>query len=98
MNPFLTWSRLAWKFGEMAVASMPVIGDRTSRLAFAGTIPDARDQRELTLMGQEKGEAAWAAAQAVGWHMVLLNQQFATLAFNHMLSTSAGLMSIRREP
>jgi hypothetical protein len=36
MNPFLMWSRLAWKTGEMAIASAQVIGHRTSRPALSG--------------------------------------------------------------
>ena len=94
INPFLTWSRLAWKTGEMAIASAQVIGHRTSRLALAGALPSARDQREFTLMGQEKGAAAMESAQAVGARMLMLNQQFAALAFKQMLSASAALMSI----
>ena len=94
MNPFLMWSRLAWKTGEMAIASTQVIGPRTSRLALAGSVPSVRDQREFALMGQEKSEAALESAQAVGVRMLMLNQQFAALAFKQMLSASAALMSI----
>jgi hypothetical protein len=93
-NPFLMWSRLGWKIGEMAIASAQVIGHRTSRLALAGDVPSARDQREFGLMGQEKGEAAMESAHAVGVRMLMLNQQFAALAFKQMLSASAALMSI----
>jgi hypothetical protein len=94
MNPFLMWSRLAWKTGEMAIASAQVIGHRATRLTHAGTLPSARDQREFALMGQEKGAAALESAQAVGVSMLMLNQQFAALAFKQMLSASAALMSI----
>ena len=86
MNPFLMWSQLAWKTGEMAIASAQVIGHRTGRLARAGPVPDARDQREFALMGREKGAAAMESAQAVGVRMLMLNQQFAALAFKQMLS------------
>ena len=92
------WSRLAWKTGEMAIASAQVIGHRTSRLALAGSVPSARDQREFALMGQEKGEAAMESAQAVGVRMLMLNQQFAALAFKQMLSASASADVDRREP
>jgi hypothetical protein len=94
MNPFLMWSRLAWKTGEMAIGSAQVIGHRTSRLALAGPVPSARDRREFALMSQEKGEAAMESAQAVGVRMLTLNQQFAVLAFKQTLSASAALMSI----
>ena len=94
MNPFLMWSRLAWKTGELAIASAQVIGHRTKRIALAGSLPSARDQREFALMGQEKGAAAMESAQAVGVRMLMLNQQFAALAFKQVLSTSVALMSI----
>ena len=94
MNPFLMWSRLAWKTGEMAMASAQVIGTRTSRLALAGSMPSARDQREFALMGQEKGETALKSAQAMGVPMLMLSQQVAALAFKQMLLASAALMSI----
>jgi hypothetical protein len=94
MNPFLMWSQLGWKSGEMAIAAAQVIGHRTSRLALAGSLPSARDQREFALMGQEKGEAALESAQAVGVRMLMLNQQFAAFAFKQMLSASVALMSI----
>lgn len=94
VNPLLMWGRLAWRTGEMAIASAQVIGHRTSRLAPVGAVPNARDQREFALMGLEKGEAALESAVAAGATMLMLNQQLATLAFKQMLSTSLALMSI----
>ena len=94
MNPFLLWSRLAWKTAEMATGAAQVIGHRTHRMAVAGPLPSTRDQREFTLMGREKGEAAMESARAMGTSMLALNQQFAALAFKQMLSASAALMSI----
>ena len=88
------WSQLAWKVGEMAIASAQIIDHRTSRFALAGPVPSARDQREFALMGHEKGEAALESAQAVGVRMLMLNQQFATLAFKQMMSASAALLSL----
>lgn len=93
-TPILMWSRLAWKAGEMALAAAQVIGHRTGRLANAGAIPSARDQREFALMGQEKGAAALESALAMGRPMLMLNQQFAMLAFKHMTAALASLMSI----
>ncbi len=78
----------------MATGSAQVIGHRTRRLALAGSVPSARDQREFALMGQEKSEAALESAHAVGVRMLMLNQQFAALVFKQMLSASATLMSI----
>ena len=94
MNPFLMWSRLTWQTAEVAIASAQVIGHRTSRLALAGSVPSARNQREFALMGHEKGEAAMESAQAVGVRMLMLNQQLAALALKQMLSASVALMSI----
>ena len=45
-------------------------------------------------MGQEKGDAALESARAVGVRMLMLNQQFAALAFKQMLSASVALISI----
>ena len=93
-NSFLLWSRQAWKTGEMAIAAAQVISHRTTRMARAGVVPSARDQREFRLMGQEKAEAAMESAQAMGMPLLMLNQQFATLALKQMLSGSIALMSI----
>lgn len=93
-NSFGMWTRLAMNAGEVAMASAQVIGHRTRRLALAGSSPSVRDQWEFALMGQEKGEAAIEAAQAVGARLWILNQQFAAIAFKHMMSTSSSLMSI----
>lgn len=94
MTPFLMWSRLAWKAGEMALASAQVIGHRTGRLANAGSIPSARDQREFALMGREKGASAFESAQAMGMSMLMVNRQFAMIAFKNIIAASASLMSI----
>jgi hypothetical protein len=94
MNPFLMWSRLAWKTGEMAIGSAQVIGHRTSRLALAGPVPSERDQREFALMGQEKSEAAMESAQAVGMRMLTLNEQFRRLRSNDRCQRRNALMSI----
>lgn len=94
VNPFLSWSRLAWKAGEMSIAAAQVVGRRTGRLALIGPAIGPGDRRELAMMGQEKGEAAIESAQAVGMRMLVLNQQFAALAFRHMVSTSSALLSL----
>lgn len=93
-GPFMMWSRLAWKAGEMAISSAQVIGHRSSRLALSGRMPSARDQHEFSLMGREKGEAVLESAQAVATRVLMLNQQFAALAFKQLMSASVTLMSI----
>lgn len=94
MTPFLIWSRLALKAGDMAMSSAKVIAHRTGSLAFAGAVPSSADRREIALMGREKGEAAVESAQAVGLPLMLFNQQFAALWFKQMLSGWSALMSI----
>lgn len=93
-TPFLIWSRLAIKTGEMALGSAQVIAHRTARLSLAGGAPVEADRREFALMGREKGEAALESARAMGWSMVTMNQQFAALAFKQVLSAWASMMSI----
>ena len=94
MDPLMVWSRLSWKTGEAAIASAQVIGHRVSRLALASAIPSMRDQREFSLMGGEKAEAALESAQAVWMRMLGMNQQFAALAMKQIFSTSITLMSL----
>ena len=72
-NPFLVWSRLAWKTGEMMLASAQVIHHRTGRMAAAGATPSARDRREFALMGQEKIEAGVESASAMAAQMMAMN-------------------------
>jgi len=94
LNPFLLWTNLAFKSGEMLLASAQVIGHRSHRIALAGPTPNARDQRELTLMGQEKIAAAAESAQAMAMSMMKLNQQIGELAFRQMLTGASAMMSL----
>jgi hypothetical protein len=93
-DPFSTWARLALKTGEMMMASAQVIGHRTGRMAAAGAIPNARDQKEFTLMGQEKIEAITESGQAVVASMVRLNQQMGKLAFEQWMSSATGIIAV----
>ena len=99
-NPFLMWSRLVWKGAEMAIASAQVIGYRTHRLALAGPVPNARDRREFTMMGQEKGEAMLESAQATAARMMALNQELGALVTKQLQSTFATFtaMAMSRTP
>jgi hypothetical protein len=69
-DPMTLWMKLGTRTNEMLVASAQVIGHRTAQMANAGPLPSAPDQREFALMGQEKIEAATAAAQAMAAHMM----------------------------
>jgi hypothetical protein len=97
-NPLLPWTELAMKTGEMMLASAQVISHRTTRMAQAGPMPNERDRREFTLMGQEKLDAAAASAQAMALRMVSANQQFAATAFQQMMSSAGGWMALLATP
>jgi len=60
----------ARKATELGLAVPQVMGHRLVRLAIAGPLPSARDQREFQLMGAEKVVAfseAWLAVAAAMW-------------------------------
>jgi hypothetical protein len=93
-NPFSVWTDLAVKTYEMMVASAEVIGHRTGRMAAAGPIPNASDQREFALMGQEKIEAASESARAMAEFVMTLNRQLGAQAFSQMLTGSTAMISL----
>ena len=93
-GPFTLWSDLATKTMEMMLASAQVIGHRTGRMALAGPVPNARDRREIALMGQEKIEAGVQSAQAMAEHMMAMSQPLGALAFRHILRSSTALLSL----
>ena len=93
-NPFLAWTRLAWKTGEMMLASAQVIQQRTSRMAAAGTRPSARDRREFALMGQEKIEASVESASAMAAQMMAMNPLLGTWAVKDRMAVAAALTSL----
>jgi hypothetical protein len=97
-NPLLPWTELAMKTSEMMLASAQVISHRTTRIAQAGPLPNARDRKEFTLMGQEKLDAAAASAQAMAARMVSANQQFAAAAFQQMMNSAGGWMALLTAP
>src|ERR1700694_4277766 len=74
--PFLAWIDLAWKIGEMSMASAQVIAHRTTRMAAAGPMPNARDRQEFTRMGREKIEAATESTRAIAAHLASINLTF----------------------
>jgi len=93
-NPFLLWTRLAWKTGEMMLASAQVIHHRTSRMAAAGAAPSASDRREFSLMGQEKVDAGVESANAMFAQMMSMNPMLGPRAFRHMMAGATALMSL----
>ena len=89
-NPFIAWTRLAWKTGELMVSSGEVVGRRMAGMALTGT----SDQREIALMGREKMEAAAQSGYAMWWALARMNQQFATVVLQQMFAGAAGMMSL----
>lgn len=93
-QPFMMWSQLAWKAGEMALSSTQVIGQRAGRLLYPTAGKEVRDRGELVLMGREKIEAMLESAQAAGLRTLVMNGQLLSFAFSQAMSTSAAFMSI----
>lgn len=93
-NPLITWSRLAWKTGELMLHSGEVIGHRMAGMAQAGPASGLRDRREVALMSREKMEAAAESGYAMWWSLARLNQQLATLALRQMFTGAASMMSL----
>lgn len=61
---------LARRSAELALAVPQVVAHRLTRMALAGPVPSARDQREFTQMVSEKGVAfqqSWQAMALAGW-------------------------------
>lgn len=98
LNTYQAWSALALKTGEMMLASAQVIGHRSARIAAAGPLPDARDRREFTLMGQEKIEAAAESALAAGMRMMALNQQIGTMVRRQWIGGAGGAFALVMQP
>ena len=84
-NPFLAWIDLAWKIGEMSMASAQVIAHRTARMAAAGPTPNARDRREFARMGQEKFDAAAESAHAIAAQLAATNLKFGARSLRNMV-------------
>lgn len=93
-NPFLAWTDFAWKLGEMALASTQVVAHRTTRMAAAGPLPNARDREEFTRMGLEKIDAATESAHAMAAHWTTMNLKLGASAFRYMVTGSAAVASL----
>ena len=91
-DPFSVWADVAMKTCEMMAASAEVIGHRAGRMAVAGPIPNASDQREFALMGQEKIEAAAESARAMAEFVMTMNRQLGAQAFSQMLTGSTAMI------
>lgn len=97
-NPFLQWTNLAFKTAEMMMAATQVVGHRTARMAGAGLNPSERDQREFTLMGQEKLEAATESARAMTERLIRMNGRLWTEASTQMLTGAGAMWGLATSP
>jgi hypothetical protein len=93
-NIFKLWLDVALDTSEMMTASAQVISHRTTRMAQAGLVPDARDQKEFHLMKQEKVEAAAESIYAMALPMVSLNQEIGMLALNQSMRAATNMLSL----
>ena len=94
LSPWLLWSDLAYKTGEMMLASASVVSHRTGRMANASIPPSASDQKEFQLMGQEKMEAVQESAIAGGKAMMTLGPDVMMKAFSQLWAVSGDMMSL----
>jgi hypothetical protein len=93
-HPLSIWTELAFKTGEMMLASAQVIGHRTGRMAKAGPAPNARDRREFALMGHEKVEAARESSQAIATRLLNMNQRLSSRALGQLLASANAMMAL----
>jgi hypothetical protein len=88
LEPFRLWSAVAWKVGEMMLASAQVIGYRSRQS------PGAANARELALMSGEKVAAGAESAQAVVFDSMMLGQKLGAMAVRQMSANMAAFMSL----
>lgn len=93
-NPFLVWAQLAFRAGEMMMASAQVIGHRTDRMTTGGSWANARDRREFSRMGREKFEAATESAQAMAAHMMTMDPRPGLRASQQMFEGTTAMTSL----
>jgi len=93
-NPFLAWSDFVLLSTQMMWTSAQVIGHRTSRMMLAGTTPSPSDQREFTLMSEEKVAAAVESTQAMAQGIFKLGQELAVMTGRQMLAGVPLMMSL----
>ena len=92
--PILAWTDLTLISAQMLVTSAQVIGYRTSRIMLAGATPDSQDEREFTMMSEEKTAAAVKSAQAMAQGMFMLGQQLAVMTGRQMMASVPLMISL----
>ena len=88
------WSGLALETAETLAASAQVIGLRVGRMAAAGPLPSARDQREFALMAQEKLDAALASAAAMGRVGLAIGSGFGAQVWRDLFDAAGATLSL----
>ncbi len=88
------WLDLALRTQEMMIASAAVIGHRTTRMAKAGVVPPARDQREFTRMWQEKIDAGTQSMAAMSSGTTTADYALGSRAFAAMARNAAAFWSL----
>lgn len=96
--PSPPWFGLAFKTGEMMMASAFVINRRLTRMALAGANPNARDRREFQRMGQEKVEAATESLLAVSAQLAFAGPQLGAVSFQYWMKTVRALLATSTRP
>jgi hypothetical protein len=91
-NPFPLWTQLAIRTVETLAASGQVITSRVGQISRAGANPNARDRREMILMGSEKVKAATQSGLAVATRLQSANLQLFTRAWQQWFA-SLGAMN-----
>src|SRR5689334_18085581 len=92
-NALFAWADLAFRTGELMLASANVVQHRIRRMAVAGPIPGNDDRREFTRMGHEKLIGFGASAAAIS-PAILAHQQLATQALAQSWATGAAMLSL----
>ena len=89
-----TWWRVFTEASEMFKATTQVVRHRTTRMAMAGPMPNARDRHEFSLMSREKVEAASESVQAMGSSFVNLSMALAMETGKQMWAASAATVAL----
>lgn len=75
------WLPVATRLAEMSIAAPQVIAMRSAQMLYSGSLPSARDQRELYLMFGEKAEALSESMMAMWLHWLTAHQAIAASFF-----------------
>lgn len=94
VNPFVVWTDVALKTGELLMSSSSVIQIRTQRMASAGLTPNAADMAEFQLMGKEKLEAANESTAAMADELGSRQLMLMSSAVKHWLGSVTAFFAL----